>query len=60
MRVRRFYYVGTESARGMVHRSETKIKGDLTFCGRPVRLGWRWWLGSRNVPKGRKFCEKCV
>lgn len=55
-KVQRFWYVG--AARGLVHRSMSRIEGDLTLCGKPVRLGWKWWLGS-TVPRERKLCEKC-
>ena len=58
-KVRRYYYVGSESSRGLVHRSETRIEGGRTFCTKIIPLGWRWWLGKRHMPAGRKFCEKC-
>lgn len=59
-KVRRFYYVGTASERGKIHRCERLIEGSLMFCGSPIRLGWHYWVRLDRVPRNRALCAKCV
>ncbi len=55
MKAHRFYYVGSKRKTALMHRAETKIAGNRTFCGMPIRLSWAFWTGRGD----RKMCEKC-
>lgn len=61
--VRRFYYVGSPRDSALIHRIDSgarrPVEGDLTFCGRPVPIGWKYWVG-RRFPATRAVCEKCL
>lgn len=60
IRTRRYFIVGPRSDACRLHRAEDRMDGSLTFCGRPIRAGWLWWLGYRNAPKNRAVCAGCV
>lgn len=57
----RFFYVGAPSSKALVHRSFAPhfVEGERTDCGMHFRIGWRYWLGKRNVPKERTLCSRC-
>lgn len=58
MKVRRYYYIAAPNST-IVHRSDSHIEGAIMFCGRVTRMGWRYYVQKRTVPKGRTMCVGC-
>lgn len=52
--VRRYYIVSAPKSE-IVHRAETVLDGDRTFCGRAMWAGWV--IGTRRP--GTKKCKGC-
>jgi hypothetical protein len=57
-RIKRFYWVRSPRRDAQTrHMAATRSEG-LTYCGRPVVMGWRWQTGRIRKPLPR--CKDCL